>query len=74
MQSLDIVLKFIQAILIYNIMLREGVPKLNGSSDKIQVVITSGIRYNIGQGMLFLVYRNNILNCWYIPLQAIAYF
>ena len=53
MQSLDIVLKRIKAVLIYN-MLREGVPKYNGTWEKrIQVVITSGMWEKGRQGMLF---------------------
>ena len=68
MQSLDIALKGINAILIYN-MLREGVPKSNGTWKKrIQVVITSGVRDKVRQGMLFssnCVYRNKICFCWY---------
>ena len=62
MQSLDIALKGIKTVLIYNI-LREGVPKSNGAWEKtIQVVITSGVRDKIRQGMLFsnFVYRNKI--------------
>ena len=44
MQSLDIALKGIKAVFVYN-MLREGVPKSNGTWEKrIQVVITSGVR------------------------------
>ena len=51
MQSLDIALKGIKAVFIYN-MLREGVPKSNGTWEKIQVVITSGVRDKVRQGML----------------------
>ena len=50
-------------------MLRGVFSKLNDSSDKIQVLIKSGMRDNVGQGMLFssdCVYWNKILNCWYI--------
>ena len=68
MQSLDIALKGIKAVFIYN-MLREGVPKSNGTWEKrIQVVITSGVRDKVGQGMLLssnCVYRNEIFICWY---------
>ena len=53
MQSLDIALKGIKAVFICN-MLREGVPKSNGTWEKrIQVVITSGVRDTVRQGMLF---------------------
>ena len=49
MQRLDIALKGIMAVFIYN-MLREGVPKPNGTWEKrIQVVITSGVRDKIKQ-------------------------
>ena len=42
-QSLDTALKGVKAVFIYN-MLREGVPKSNGTWEKrIQVVITSGV-------------------------------
>ena len=45
-------------------MLREGVPKSNGTWKKrIQVVITSGVRGKVRQGMLLSsnrVYRNEI--------------
>ena len=42
-QSLDIALEGVKAVFIYN-MLREGVPKSNGTCEKrIQVVITSGV-------------------------------
>ena len=34
-------------------MLRGVFSKLNDSSDKIQVLIKSGMRDNVGQGMLF---------------------
>ena len=52
MESLDIALKRIKAVFIYN-MLREGVPKSNGIWEKrIQVVVTSGVRDNVRQGML----------------------
>ena len=65
MQSLDIALKGIKAVFIY--MLREGVPKSNGTWEKrIQVVITSGVRDKVGQGMLLFsdcVYRNEIFIC-----------
>ena len=51
MQSLDIALEGVKAVFIY--MLTEGVPKSNGTWEKgIQVVITSGVRDKIGQGML----------------------
>ena len=64
MQSLDIALKGIKAVFIYN-MLREGVPKVNGTWEKrIQVVITYGVRDMVRQGMLLFsncVYRNEIL-------------
>ena len=44
MESLDIALKGIKAVFIYN-MLREVVPKSNGIWEKrIQVVVTSGVR------------------------------
>ena len=43
---MDIILKRIQAILIYNV-LREGVPKLNGTWKKITSVM------RVRQGMLF---------------------
>ena len=47
MESLDIALKRIKAVFIYN-MLREGVPKSNGIWEKrIQVVVTSGVRDNV---------------------------
>ena len=65
MQSLDIALKGIKALLFYNT-LREGVPKLNGTWEKriqLQVVITSGVRDKVRQGMLFssnCVYRNKM--------------
>ena len=68
MQSMDIALKGIKAVFIYN-MLREGVPKSNGTWEKrIQVVITSGVRDKVRQGMLLssnCVYRNEIFICWY---------
>jgi len=52
MECLDIALKGIKAVFIYN-MLREGVPKLNGIWEKrIQVVATSGVRDKVRQGML----------------------
>ena len=55
MESLDIALKRIKAVFIYNV-LREGVPKSNGIWEKrIQVVVTSGVRPlrdNVRQGML----------------------
>ena len=52
MESLDIALKRIKAVFIYN-MLREGVSKSNGIWEKrIQVVVTSGVRDNVRQGML----------------------
>ena len=48
MQSLDIALKGVMAVCIYD-MLREGVPKSNGTWEKrIQVVITSGVRDKVG--------------------------
>ena len=50
MQSLDIALKGVKAVFIYN-MLREGDPKSNGTWEKrIQVVITSGVRDKVGLG------------------------
>ena len=52
MESLDIALNGIKAVFIYN-MLREGVPKSNGTWEKsIQVVVTSGVRDKVRQGML----------------------
>ena len=49
MQSLDIALKGIKAVLVYTV-LREGVPKSNGTWEKrIQVVITSGMRDKVRQ-------------------------
>jgi len=42
-QGVDIGLKCIQAVLVYNV-LREGFPKSNGTWYKIYVVITYGIR------------------------------
>ena len=43
----------LMAVFIYN-MLREGVPKSNGTWEKrIQVVITFGVREKVRQGMLF---------------------
>ena len=68
MQSLDIALKGIKAVCIYD-MLREGVPKSNGTWKKrIQVVVTSGVWDKVRQGMLFsgnCVYRNDLLfKCW----------
>ena len=71
MQSLDIAfIKEIKAVFIY--MLREGVPKSNHSNGtwgkRIQVVITSGVRDKVRQGMLLssnCVYRNEIFICWY---------
>ena len=54
MESLDIALKGSKAASIYN-MLREGVPKSNGIWEKrIQVVVTSGVRDKLRQGMLLL--------------------
>ena len=51
MESLDIADKRIKAVFIYN-MLREGVPKSNGTLEKkIQVVITSGVRDEVRQGI-----------------------
>ena len=47
MQRLDIALKGVEDVFIYN-MLREGVPKSNGTWEK--VVITSGVRDKVGQG------------------------
>ena len=72
-QTLDI---FLKAVFIY--MLRVEVPKSNGTWEKrIQVVITSGVRDKVRQGMLFssnCVYRNNnICFCWYTH-KAICYF
>ena len=59
--------KRIKAVFIY--MLREGVPKSNGTWEKrIHVVMTSGVRNKVGQGMLLsidCVYRNEIFICWY---------
>ena len=44
MQSVNIVRKHIQTVLLYNV-LREGVTKSNGTLEKrIQVVVTSGVR------------------------------
>ena len=44
---MDIVLKCIQAVLMYKV-LRHGVPKSNGTFEKrIHVVVTSGLRDNI---------------------------
>ena len=58
----------IKAVFIYN-MLREGVPKSKGTLKKrIQVVITSGVRDKVRQGMLFssnCVYRDEMCFCWY---------
>ena len=52
METLDIALKGIKTVFIYN-MLREGVPNSNGTWVKrIQVVITSGVRDKVRQGML----------------------
>ena len=69
MQSPDIAFKGIKAVFIYMLNLREGVPKSNGTWEKrIQVVITSGVRDKVGQGMLLssdCVYRNEIFICWY---------
>ena len=75
MQSLDIALKGIKAVLSY--MLREGVPKANGTWGKrIQVLITSGVKDNVREGMLFssnCVYRNEICICFtgmrYVPTK-----
>ena len=68
MQSLYIAFKGIKAVLIYN-MLREGVPKSNGTWEKrIKVVITSGVMDQVRQGMFLssdCVYRNEIFICWY---------
>ena len=68
MQSLDIALKGIKAVFIYN-MLREGVPNSNSTWEKrIQVVVTSGVRDKVRQGMLLssnYVYMNEIFICWY---------
>ena len=51
-ERLDIALKGIKAVFIYN-MLREGVTKSNGIWEKrIQVVVTSGVRDKVRQGML----------------------
>ena len=76
MQNLDIALKGIKAVFIYN-MLREGVPKSNGTWEKIiQVVITSEVRDKVRQGMLLssdCVCRNEILICWETH-KAICYF
>ena len=67
-QSLDIALKGIKAVFIYN-MLREGVPESNGTWEKrIQMVIRSGVRDKLRQGVLLssnCVYRNCIFICWY---------
>ena len=55
MESLDIALKEIKAVFIYN-MLREGVPKSNGIWEKKNTSgSTSGVRDNVRQGMCFLV-------------------
>ena len=74
MRSLDIALKGIKAVFIYN-MLREAVPKSNGTWEKrIQVVITSGVRDKVRQGMLLssnCVYRNEIFICD-IPTRLFA--
>jgi len=52
MESLDIALKGIKAVFIYN-MLGEGVLKSNGIWEKrIQVLVTSGMRDKVRQGML----------------------
>ena len=53
MESLDIALKGSKAASIYS-MLREGVPKSNGIWEKkrIQVVVISGVRDKVRQGML----------------------
>ena len=52
MESLDIALKGIKAVFIYN-MLREGVPMSNGIWEKrIQVVVTSGVRDKVRQGVM----------------------
>jgi len=47
-QGVDIGLKCIQAVLVYNV-LREGFPKSNGTWYKIYVVITYGIRDKVRQ-------------------------
>ena len=50
MQRLDIALKGIKSVFIYN-MLREGVPKSNGTWEKrVQVVITS-VLHSMTQGI-----------------------
>ena len=60
MQSLDIVLKGIKAVCIYD-MLREGVPKSNGTWEKrIQVVLLHGMLFSSN-----CVYMNKICFCWY---------
>ena len=47
MEGLDIALKGIKAVFIYN-MLREGVPKANAIWKKrIQVVVTSGVSFRV---------------------------
>ena len=51
MQSVDIALKN-QGCFIYN-MLREGVPKSNGTLKKNTMVIISGVRDKVRQGILF---------------------
>ena len=51
MQSLDIALKGIKAVLIYNII--EGERSKVEWEKRIQVVITSGVRDKVRQGMLF---------------------
>ena len=68
MQSLDIALKGIKPVCIYD-MLREGVLKSNVLGEKrIQVVVTSGVLDKVRQGMLLFgnsVYRNEICFYWY---------
>ena len=67
-QSLDIALKGVKAVFIYN-MLREGVPKSNGTWEKgIQVVITSGVRDKVGQGMLIIDIEQGFLFAELFPL------
>ena len=62
MESLDIALKGIKAVLIYN-MLREGVPKSNGIWEKrIQVVVTSRVRdtrHKIQEALFYVGFHDN---------------
>ena len=50
MQNLDIVLKCVQAVLIY--LIEGGSSKIKWYLEKIQLVISSEIRYKVRQGML----------------------